>query len=653
MGAAKDATKPAPDLEMQGRKSALGRLTGDDSRRVQVTWEDLSYTVSLNKSAQKAAGGAKTKKILDGMNGHAAPASMLAIMGSSGSGKTTALKMLSFRTDHPGELAGRLKVNGQELSSADKKSFSRKVAYVMQDDLVLETQTPRETIAFSASLRLPTSVSSKERRELVNAIIEVLKLERCADTLIGNSATGGISGGERKRVSIGCEMVTNPAVILLDEPTSGLDAYTALSVMTTLNEIAHAGRTIITTIHQPASEIFDTFHSLLLLHQGRDAYFGPAANALAHFEQLGVVCPPQHNPADFLINCLMRQKYNEGDPLPDFTACWVDAEHRKQGLQLTSLNTELEPFDPGKSQGTPGQLVQFFYIGKRNLVTYMRNKIGFRARTGQTLFFSLLLGCVFYNLGRDASGLQDRQGLLFFVNINMFFTGLLSVVLIFPQERRLFEREFASGYYGVTSYYMAKVWSEFPFGVFFPLIYSAILYFMAGLQASAAAFWTFALIMILLTQVAASLGFFIGCIVPTPELAVTIAPVLIIPFMITAGLLASKERLDPYFIWLEKVSPFSYAYEALIITEFSGLQFNYTDTLTVFSCDALGNAASKEQTQQVSVSGESVIARLGMADGDVGFNVAVLVILFMGMRILSLIALQLRAYGLSKILRRG
>eukprot|EP00967_Tisochrysis_lutea_P137194 scaffold245795_cov27-Tisochrysis_lutea.AAC.2 len=123
--------------------------------------------------------------------------------------------------------------------------------------------------------------------------------------------------------------------------------------------------------------------------------------------------------------------------------------------------------------------------------------------------------------------------------------------------------------------------------------------------------------------------------------------------MITAGLLASKERLDPYFIWLEKVSPFSYAYEALIITEFSGLQFNYTDTLTVFSCDALGNAASKEQTQQVSVSGESVIARLGMADGDVGFNVAVLVILFMGMRILSLIALQLRAYGLSKILRRG
>jgi ABC-type multidrug transport system ATPase subunit len=289
------------DIEGQAKHSALGRLTGADGRRVQLSWDNLSYTVQLNKGARKAAskqGAPKTIKILDGLRGHAAPASMLAIMGSSGSGKTTFLKMLSFRTDHPGEMDGKLMVNNEELSAADQAAFSRKVAYVMQDDLVLQTLTPRETIAFSAALRLPASIGRAERKELVDSIIEVLRLEKCADTLIGDSTTGGISGGERKRVSVGCELVTNPAVILLDEPTSGLDAYTALTVMSTLNDIAHAGRTIITTIHQPASEIFDTFHSLLLLHQGKDAFFGAAKDAIRHFEQLGVICPPQvsHSP---------------------------------------------------------------------------------------------------------------------------------------------------------------------------------------------------------------------------------------------------------------------------------------------------------------------------------------------------------------------
>jgi ABC-type multidrug transport system permease subunit len=228
----------------------------------------------------------------------------------------------------------------------------------------------------------------------------------------------------------------------------------------------------------------------------------------------------------------------------------------------------------------------------------------------------------------------------------------LSVVLIFPEERRLFEREFASGYYSVTAYYSAKVWSEFPFGVLFPLIYAAILYHMAGLKATAYAFWMFALIMILLTQVAASLGFFIGCIVPTPEMAVTLAPVLMIPFMITAGLLASKERLDPYFIWLEKVSPFSYAFESLIITEFTGLEFQFNETIAVPSCSGTGAPTFEQQSQLIVQKGEGVIERLGMKDGDVAFNIMILVVLFLGMRLLSLVALQLRANGLSKLLCR-
>ena len=463
-------------------------------QKLQLSWRSLSYEVKLRKKS--------TKQILSGVSGHASPGEVLTIMGSSGAGKTTLLNVLSGRANR-GATRGEVTVNGHAVR--DRDAFRRVVAFVTQDDLMLETQTPREVLQFSAALRLPNSLSAAARASVVEAIILVLHLEKAADTVVGTPDKGGISGGERKRTNIGAELVTNPSLLFVDEPTSGLDAFTAAQVMATLKELAATGKTVASTIHQPASEIFETFDNLMLLHQGTVAYFGKADASLDHFGALGVRCPPHHNPADFLVNTLMRQLHGDAD-LPDFAAAWaaasLPAPPKVAGCDAPA-NLKLEG-------GAPSWRALLELV-KRNVRNYKRNRLGMRARFGQTLFFALLIGIIYFGLGDDYAGIQDRQGLLFVAILNQMLGGLMNVVMLFPLERRIFEREHAAGFYQVWlllplllppspphlhhphllhlpplykvwPYFLSRVLFETPLNCFFPLLYSAIIYFLAGLQ---------------------------------------------------------------------------------------------------------------------------------------------------------------------------
>ncbi len=264
-------------------------------QRVQMKWHGISYTVSTPV-------GPKT--LISDVHGHASPGVLLAVMGSSGAGKTTLLNALSGRA-LTGALRGSMQVNGAELVS--RADFRKVCAFVTQEDVLMESQTHREILSFSAALRLPRTVSAAQRTRLVDSLIRLLHLEKAADTIVGDPCRSGISGGERKRTNIGTELVTNPSVVFLDEPTSGLDAFTSARVMAIVRELATVGRTVVATIHQPASEIFASFDSLALMHTGGVAYFGPAGGAVGYFASLGKPCPPNYNPADFLIGVLMRQ----------------------------------------------------------------------------------------------------------------------------------------------------------------------------------------------------------------------------------------------------------------------------------------------------------------------------------------------------------
>ena len=215
-------------------------------------WDDISYSVQFK---------GQEKQILRAVSGAVAGGELCAIIGPSGAGKTSLLNILAGRISSRGaakRVGGTVKLNGESIGPA---ALRQRIAYVMQQDLILPTQTVREALHFSAMLRLPTSVVESERRKLVEEMLSDLGLLACADTYVGDEMIRGISGGEKKRLSIGIELVMKPKLIFLDEPTSGLDSFAAHSVVNKMRSIAEHGKcNVLCTIHQPSSEAFHAFH---------------------------------------------------------------------------------------------------------------------------------------------------------------------------------------------------------------------------------------------------------------------------------------------------------------------------------------------------------------------------------------------------------
>ena len=236
--------------------------------KMQISWHNVIITAQMVDAKGCCGRGQKTFKnvtILNNVSGAARPGKFLSIVGASGAGKTTLLNHLSGRLISKGLLReGTIKINGVECSQA--QGLSTHSAFIQQDDILFQSMTVRECIEFSAQLKLSGSEEEKQRR--VDEIVKDLRLNKCQDTYIGGPLIKGVSGGERKRTSIGVELITNPALVFLDEPTTGLDSYTATEVTRVLRNLADQGRTIIQTIHQPNSEIFGLFDQLMLISLG-------------------------------------------------------------------------------------------------------------------------------------------------------------------------------------------------------------------------------------------------------------------------------------------------------------------------------------------------------------------------------------------------
>ena len=245
------------------------------------------------------------KEILSGIQGMAHPGEITAIMGASGAGKTTFLDILA-RKNKRGHVAGEFYVNGEKVNDTDYKNAT---GFVDQEDTMLPTLTVHETIVTSALLRLPKDMTRAAKEQRVLEVEKELGIHHIRDSLIGSEEGNGrgISGGEKRRVSIACELVTSPSILFLDEPTSGLDAYNAYNVIECLVTLAKTyKRTVIFTIHQPRSNIVALFDRLVLLAQGKTVYSGPLHQCQDYFDQIGYNCPPGFNIADYLVDLTMH-----------------------------------------------------------------------------------------------------------------------------------------------------------------------------------------------------------------------------------------------------------------------------------------------------------------------------------------------------------
>ncbi|KAL1414536.1 hypothetical protein MTO96_007326 [Rhipicephalus appendiculatus] len=261
--------------------SALLKPEGPRST-VTIEWKNVSYAVTHGK---------EKKTLVKNMYGKAASGTMTAIMGPSGAGKTTLLNVLSGHYDKGYE--GEVQVNGWVR---DTELFNRQSCYVMQDDCLLPELTVRESLEMSVRLRMP-SLASAKRAHLRRSTRRCLGggLEDCR-----NTRAGQLSGGQRKRLSIAQEVVSNPPVIFLDEPTSGLDSSSALRCVSVMKSLASAGHTVICSIHNPSAKLLYHFDTLYMISGGSCIYNGSVESLLPFLQSQGLNCPAHHNPADYI-----------------------------------------------------------------------------------------------------------------------------------------------------------------------------------------------------------------------------------------------------------------------------------------------------------------------------------------------------------------
>ena len=263
-----------------------------DHKPASLQFENVSYQLN-------------GKQILTGVRGMAQPGQLMAIMGASGAGKTTFLDILA-RKNKRGSISGDFFVNGEKVIDSEFKSV---IGFVDQEDTMLSTLTVHETILNSALLRLPRDMGISAKEQRVYEVEKQLGIYHIRDQLIGSEEANGrgISGGEKRRVGIACELVTSPSILFLDEPTSGLDAYNAFNVIECLVTLAKSyNRTVVFTIHQPRSNIVALFDQLVLLAKGWTVYSGPFSKCQQYFDSLGYSCPPGFNIADYLVDLTMH-----------------------------------------------------------------------------------------------------------------------------------------------------------------------------------------------------------------------------------------------------------------------------------------------------------------------------------------------------------
>jgi ABC-type multidrug transport system ATPase subunit len=466
--------KPIPKIEMQFRDVNIWAQT---------------------KEGKLCAKKLVNKRILNNLSGCFRAGTATAIIGSSGSGKTSLLNYLSARmNDSALQVNGQVYINGVSVPSIQK--VKHLVAYVQQQDVVFADLTPYEHFYYTAKL---SGLANPEER--AEEIIASLGLKGCRDTQIGDDLKRGISGGERKRTSVGIELITDPSLLFLDEPTTGLDSKSALDVAILLRMLADNGRTIIATLHCPSSEILKNFDQIICLCKGEIVYDGPPTQIIDHFGSLGHPVPPLTNPADHLMTIIhpddirIEHLKTSSAPLDDEQ---VSAEFKKRlqkfvssyrsKAKVTKITTEgHEPYDSlvsrKKTVSTCGNLVTLY---KRTSLIYFRNPNSFKVKFLQTIVFGLLM-ILMYNDVIDhklntAQALIDKGGVAFSSVSTMAFAGVFSNIYVFLPSLGTYRREQSNKLYGPLSYYCIGAFFELPWLAVFVVIYQVIFYWVVNFK---------------------------------------------------------------------------------------------------------------------------------------------------------------------------
>ncbi|KAF4973175.1 hypothetical protein FZEAL_9392 [Fusarium zealandicum] len=534
------------------------------------TWKNLTYTV-------KTPSGDRT--LLDNVQGWVKPGMLGALMGSSGAGKTTLLDVLAQRKTE-GTITGSILVDGRPLTV----SFQRSAGYCEQLDVHEPFATVREALEFSALLRQSRDTPREQKLKYVDTIIDLLELHDLADTLIGDIGAG-LSVEQRKRVTIGVELVSKPSILIfLDEPTSGLDGQSAFNTVRFLRKLAGVGQAVLVTIHQPSAQLFAQFDTLLLLAKGgKTVYFGDIgeqANTIrAYFGRYGAPCPTDVNPAEHMID-VVSGSMSQGK---DWSQIWLSSpEHEAVVNELDHIISDAASkppgtFDDGHEFAT-SMWEQVKLVTHRMNMSLYRNTDYVNNKIILHIFSALFNGFTFWSIGSSVGELQLKLFTIF--NFIFVAPGVMAQLQpLFIHRRDIFEtREKKSKMYSWVAFVTGLIVSEVPYLIICAVLYFVCWYYTVGFpNVSARAGGTF-FVMLMYEFVYTGIGQFVAAYAPNEVFASLVNPVILGVLTAFCGVLVPYSQIQPFWRhWIYWANPFNYLMGSMLVFDVWGSDVQCSD----------------------------------------------------------------------------
>uniref|UniRef100_A0A182MKM6 ABC transporter domain-containing protein n=1 Tax=Anopheles culicifacies TaxID=139723 RepID=A0A182MKM6_9DIPT len=530
-------------------------LESTNVREFELSFRNVSYGVK-HKREPRTNGATRLlhivqdrthSVILKNLSGSFRSGRLVGIMGPSGAGKSTLLNVLSgFKKNN---VTGQLMVDGQRLS----ERRSRKViSYTQQEVCLWSALTVEESLRYAAEFKLPRTIDPQQKDARVRELLHILGLAGCADTL-----TSSISGGQAKRLSIGLELLSDPKVMLLDEPTSGLDTVAAYQVLAHVKQLAARGRVIACVIHQPNSQQLLMIDDLYVLAKGRRIYSGPTGEMVTQFARFGLECPVFHNPADYALEVasldqederLKRLMMEEEKDIFDYNPPKLMVEKSVDGsYQRYALST----------------LQQLGVLLRRTARCTLRDSYQFKARLLINIAIALITSVAFYNTGNNADRILANTAVLIINLYAIFFTSIVSAVLVYPRESACFVLESKNNWYSLRAYYLAKIVVELPTLILSSSVFFLIVYYFTAQPFEWLRIGTFALVCLMFGWISQMLGLLLGSIMSVQN-SVFVSILIMVPASLFSGFFVPLRDASVLLKPLLYVSFVRYAFEGAV-----------------------------------------------------------------------------------------
>jgi ABC-type multidrug transport system ATPase subunit len=603
-------------------------------------WENVSLTIG-------------DKTILSDVSGGVATGEVMALMGPSGSGKTTLLNVLAQRNvSSKYKTTGNVFTDEFKVNSSNIKEFS---SYVEQEDSLIGSLTVKETVDFSCKmndLNSNANTMKKTRNERVDEIIRIFGLSDQKDVQVGTPIQKGLSGGQKRRLSVASQMITYPSVLFLDEPTSGLDSASAAQVVAAIKGAARTFNiAVIISIHQPSTSTFNLLDKVMFLSKGKTIYNGAVRTVCEYFQKIDYPIPPHFNPSEYILDLIntdfsnsrdfeVRNAFESGEERIELLQqSWKNYNLEEERKILLSENdsSKHEPKSYNLKQHAIRNMHQTINLSLRAFRKSRRDILAYYFRIALYMGLALLMGTVWLRLNNSQDSIQPFINAIFYSGAFMSFMTV-AYVPAYLEDYSAYKKEHFNGLYGASAFVVSNFIVGVPYIFITTILFSIVTYFMINFRESASGFWYYVMWLFLDLLAAESMTVFVASIFPIFVVALAIVAFLNGLWMSVNGFMVSPSVLNAFwkytFYWVN--------YQRFV---FQGMMFNEFIPQRIFNCGSGCHCMySSVLESQCQIAGDAVLKAIGYGSENKSLWVGLLIAIIFFFRLSTYVVLKIQDY---------